>query len=63
MRVDDVRRIGLSTFVRPPEETGGAPRVEAVPLPTAPAWMDRLLAFDPRRVVFVHDAAAWEPPV
>jgi glyoxylase-like metal-dependent hydrolase (beta-lactamase superfamily II) len=31
------------------------------PLPTAPAWMDRLLAFDPRRVVFAHDAAAWSP--
>lgn len=33
------------------------------PLPTAPAWIDRLLAFDPRRVVFAHDAAVWEPPV
>ena len=32
------------------------------PLPTAPAWMERLLAFDPKRVVFAHDAAAWEPP-
>ncbi len=31
------------------------------PLPRAPAWMDRLLAFDPRRVVFAHDAAVWEP--
>ena len=31
------------------------------PLPVAPAWMDRLLAFDPRRVVFAHDAAVWEP--
>ena len=31
------------------------------PLPTAPAWVDRLLAFDPRRVVFAHDAAVWEP--
>lgn len=31
------------------------------PLPAAPAWMDRLLAFDPRRVVFAHDAAVWEP--
>ncbi len=30
MRVDDVRRLDLGTFVRPPEETGGAPRVEAV---------------------------------
>lgn len=31
------------------------------PLPVAPSWMDRLLAFDPRRVVFAHDAAVWEP--
>jgi N-acyl homoserine lactone hydrolase len=31
------------------------------PLPVAPVWMDRLLAFDPRRVVFAHDAAVWEP--
>ena len=30
MNVDDVRRLLLGTFVRPPEETGGAPRVEAV---------------------------------
>jgi N-acyl homoserine lactone hydrolase len=31
MRVDDVRRLDLGTFVRPPEETGtGQPRVEAV---------------------------------
>jgi glyoxylase-like metal-dependent hydrolase (beta-lactamase superfamily II) len=32
----------------------------AEPLPVAPAWMDRLLAFDPRRVVFAHDASVWE---
>ncbi|PWN03976.1 MBL fold metallo-hydrolase [Nocardioides silvaticus] len=31
------------------------------PLPLAPAWIERLLAFDPRRVVFAHDAAVWEP--
>jgi N-acyl homoserine lactone hydrolase len=31
------------------------------PLPIAPAWMERLLAFDPKRVVFAHDAAVWEP--
>jgi N-acyl homoserine lactone hydrolase len=31
------------------------------PLPTAPEWMERLLAFDPRRVVFAHDAAVWRP--
>jgi N-acyl homoserine lactone hydrolase len=31
------------------------------PLPAAPAWMARLLAFDPKRVVFAHDAAVWQP--
>ncbi|MEO6509494.1 MAG: MBL fold metallo-hydrolase [Nocardioides sp.] len=29
------------------------------PLPTYPAWVDRLSEFDPRRVVFAHDAAVW----
>ena len=33
----------------------------AAPLPAAPPWMERLLDFDPRRVVFAHDAAVWEP--
>jgi glyoxylase-like metal-dependent hydrolase (beta-lactamase superfamily II) len=32
----------------------------AEPLPLPPVWMARLLAFDPRRVVFAHDAAVWE---
>jgi glyoxylase-like metal-dependent hydrolase (beta-lactamase superfamily II) len=31
------------------------------PLPVPPAWMERLLAFDPKRVVFAHDPAVWEP--
>jgi N-acyl homoserine lactone hydrolase len=31
------------------------------PLPTYPPWMTRLLEFDPRRVVFAHDAAVWIP--
>ncbi|MBA3265704.1 MAG: N-acyl homoserine lactonase family protein [Nocardioidaceae bacterium] len=31
------------------------------PLPLAPVWMERLLAFDPKRVVLAHDAAVWEP--
>ncbi|GIF02997.1 N-acyl homoserine lactonase family protein [Actinoplanes siamensis] len=26
-----------------------------------PAWLDRLLSFDPRRVVFAHDNAVWTP--
>jgi N-acyl homoserine lactone hydrolase len=30
-----------------------------VPLP--PAWVDHLLSLDPRRVVFAHDHAVWEP--
>ena len=33
----------------------------APPLPSTPRWMERLLAFDPKRVVFAHDAAVWEP--
>ena len=31
------------------------------PLPSYAAWLDRLRAFDPRRVVFAHDAAVWVP--
>jgi N-acyl homoserine lactone hydrolase len=31
------------------------------PLPSPSQWMKRLLEFDPRRVVFAHDAAVWEP--
>jgi N-acyl homoserine lactone hydrolase len=31
------------------------------PLPGAPSWVGRLLEFDPRRVVFAHDDAVWEP--
>jgi N-acyl homoserine lactone hydrolase len=31
------------------------------PLPLPRAWMDRLLEFDPRRVVFAHDHAEWRP--
>jgi N-acyl homoserine lactone hydrolase len=31
------------------------------PLPAVPTWMDRLLQLDPRRVVFAHDHAVWEP--
>jgi len=33
----------------------------AEPLPLAPAWMERLLDLDPRRVLFAHDGAVWEP--
>jgi N-acyl homoserine lactone hydrolase len=31
------------------------------PLPEPSPWMARLLGFDPRRVVFAHDAAVWVP--
>jgi glyoxylase-like metal-dependent hydrolase (beta-lactamase superfamily II) len=31
------------------------------PLPALPPWLDRIAAFDPRRVLFAHDAAVWEP--
>jgi N-acyl homoserine lactone hydrolase len=31
------------------------------PLPPARPWMARLLEFDPKRVVFAHDAAVWVP--
>lgn len=33
----------------------------ADPLPDPPSWVDRLMAFDPRRVVFAHDQSVWEP--
>ncbi|MEO7060713.1 MAG: N-acyl homoserine lactonase family protein [Lapillicoccus sp.] len=33
----------------------------APPLPTTPAWLERIAEFDPRRVVFAHDHAVWEP--
>jgi N-acyl homoserine lactone hydrolase len=29
------------------------------PLPAPSPWMSRILDFDPRQVVFAHDAAAW----
>jgi N-acyl homoserine lactone hydrolase len=30
-------------------------------VPAPPTWMDRIMAFDPARVVFAHDHAVWEP--
>ena len=33
----------------------------ASPLPPTPAWVDRLQRLDPRRVVFAHDHAVWQP--
>jgi N-acyl homoserine lactone hydrolase len=31
------------------------------PLPAPSPWIGRILQFDPRRVVFAHDAAVWMP--
>lgn len=31
------------------------------PLPGTSPWLDRLLSFDPARVLFAHDLAVWEP--
>lgn len=31
------------------------------PLPEPDPWVERLLAYDPRRILFAHDAAVWEP--
>lgn len=31
------------------------------PLPQPSAWMARILALDPKRVVFAHDASVWVP--
>ncbi|MFC4035402.1 MBL fold metallo-hydrolase [Streptomyces polygonati] len=31
------------------------------PLPAPDSWPARLLDFDPRRVLFAHDASVWEP--
>ncbi|MFB7310208.1 N-acyl homoserine lactonase family protein [Streptomyces sp. NPDC056192] len=31
------------------------------PLPTYRPWLDRLADLDPRRVLFAHDCAVWEP--
>lgn len=33
----------------------------ASPLPQISVWMDRLQQLDPRRVLFAHDNAVWEP--
>ncbi len=33
----------------------------ASPLPPTPGWLDRLQRLDPRRVVFAHDHAVWQP--
>jgi N-acyl homoserine lactone hydrolase len=30
-------------------------------LPATPPWLARLVEFDPRRILFAHDASVWEP--
>jgi N-acyl homoserine lactone hydrolase len=36
-------------------------RAGSVPVPAYPAWLPRLLEFDPGRVLFAHDLAEWRP--
>ena len=31
------------------------------PLPVPPPWLERIATFDPRQVLFAHDAAVWQP--
>jgi N-acyl homoserine lactone hydrolase len=33
----------------------------SAPMPPYPAWLPRLLALEPARVMFAHDLAIWEP--
>jgi glyoxylase-like metal-dependent hydrolase (beta-lactamase superfamily II) len=33
----------------------------ARPLPSYRPWLERLVGFDPRRVLFAHDCSVWEP--
>ena len=33
----------------------------AQPLPSHQPWLDRLLSFDPKRVLFAHDPSVCEP--
>jgi N-acyl homoserine lactone hydrolase len=40
---------------------GPAPGVPAPEVPAPPGWLDRLMEFDPARVVFAHDQAVWVP--
>lgn len=46
---------GAAQLARRAAAEGASP-----PLPVPPAWLDRIAAFDPRRVLFAHDAAVWE---
>ena len=51
----------LSTELLVRRAAADRPDGDAPGLP-GPAWLDRLLELDPRRVLFAHDEAVWEPP-
>lgn len=46
---------------RRPSSRGGRRWRVAQPLPNYRRWVDRLMEFDPRRVLFAHDCSVWEP--
>ncbi|MBV6697278.1 MBL fold metallo-hydrolase [Kitasatospora aureofaciens] len=53
---DFASEYGSAVLARRAAREGVAP-----PLPGYPAWLDRLAAFGPHRVLFAHDNAVWEP--
>ncbi|MFE7561480.1 MBL fold metallo-hydrolase [Kitasatospora sp. NPDC057500] len=54
---DTASAYGAAVLARRAAEEG----VVGAPLPGYPAWLERLAAFGPRRVLFAHDYAVWEP--
>ena len=61
MQIDDVRRLLLGTFVRPPGETGGSPRVEAVYAYAVPHG-DGLVLLDTGIGTADEETEAWYRP-
>ncbi len=53
---DFASEFGAAVLTRRAGRDGASP-----PLPGYPEWLDRLLALDPRRVLFAHDNSVWEP--
>ncbi|MEU8534737.1 MBL fold metallo-hydrolase [Streptomyces parvulus] len=53
---DSASEFGADQLARLAALEGTAP-----PLPEYRPWLDRLAAFDPRRVLFAHDCSVWEP--
>jgi glyoxylase-like metal-dependent hydrolase (beta-lactamase superfamily II) len=47
---------GADVLARRAAQDGASP-----PLPGYEPWLDRILEFDPRRVLFAHDNSVWEP--